>query len=436
MSTDSRWDVVVVGGGMGGVACGALLARAGLRVCVLERSGTPGGRARTDITQEGYRFNQGPHALYRHGRAWKVLEGLGIQPHGGVAPSRGWLLDGAGALHKLPGGAASMLATTALDAAGKAALTGALVRLSGAAATAGPTEDCHAFLQRFVAHDGARQVLAALVRVSTYAGDLERLHAGSAMVQLWHAVRHGVIYPHGGWVTLVDGLVNALQQAGGMLATGATVTGMHRADQGFTVQTKRNPGGMWAGQVVLAVPPRSACTLLEGMGARSAAWPDAAPVPAACLTLGLRRLPNPACNFVLGMAAPLYLSVHTVVAQLAADPRAAVVHLARYKTPGDEGRSPSSLRTELEGVMDISHTGWRAEVDCEQFLPHMMVAGALPMAAHGGVAGRPGVDAAAVPGVWLMGDWVGGRGMLADAALASAQAAAQGVVADARRVAA
>ncbi len=58
-----------------------------------------------------------------------------------------------------------------------------------------------------------------------------------------------------------------------------------------------------------------------------------------------------------------------------------------------------------------------------RFLAHLTVAGALPRAATGGLAGRPTVVDTGVPGVTMAGDWVGPDGLLADAALASGRAA-------------
>lgn len=55
-------DVVVVGGGMGGLASAARLAAAGHRVTVLERSASCGGKLGT-FTRDGFTFDTGPSLL-------------------------------------------------------------------------------------------------------------------------------------------------------------------------------------------------------------------------------------------------------------------------------------------------------------------------------------------------------------------------------------
>ena len=52
------YEVVVVGGGIGGLTVAALLAKRGLGVCLLERESQPGGCAR-NFEKFGYSFEPG-----------------------------------------------------------------------------------------------------------------------------------------------------------------------------------------------------------------------------------------------------------------------------------------------------------------------------------------------------------------------------------------
>jgi prolycopene isomerase len=54
-----RWDVIIVGAGVGGLTAASLLVKAGLRVLVLERNPHPGGTAYV-YHREGFTFPMGP----------------------------------------------------------------------------------------------------------------------------------------------------------------------------------------------------------------------------------------------------------------------------------------------------------------------------------------------------------------------------------------
>jgi hypothetical protein len=63
----------------------------------------------------------------------------------------------------------------------------------------------------------------------------------------------------------------------------------------------------------------------------------------------------------------------------------------------------------------------------------MLVTPALPAAANGGTAGRPGPAVPGTDDLYVVGDWVGPHGMLADASLASARQAASSILQRAAR---
>jgi phytoene desaturase len=60
---DSSYDVVVIGGGIGGLTGGALLARAGKKVLVVEAEAQPGGFARA-IRRGAYTFDRADHLTW------------------------------------------------------------------------------------------------------------------------------------------------------------------------------------------------------------------------------------------------------------------------------------------------------------------------------------------------------------------------------------
>jgi hypothetical protein len=68
----------------------------------------------------------------------------------------------------------------------------------------------------------------------------------------------------------------------------------------------------------------------------------------------------------------------------------------------------------------------------ERYLHAMTATHGLPLADRGGSAGRPALDATGLEGVFLAGDWVGPTGLLADAAVASAEEAADAALAATR----
>lgn len=75
--------VVVVGAGMGGLACAIVLHEAGREVLVLETADAPGGRVRTDRHPDGFLLDRGYQVMldaYPAGRRWLDMPALEARP--------------------------------------------------------------------------------------------------------------------------------------------------------------------------------------------------------------------------------------------------------------------------------------------------------------------------------------------------------------------
>ena len=95
-----RVDVMVVGAGLAGLAAGAIAARSGCDVLIMD-SRVAGGRARC-VQRDGYVLNEGAHALYRSGPGAAVLQELGVRVTGGSPPIDRYQTWWDGERHPLP----------------------------------------------------------------------------------------------------------------------------------------------------------------------------------------------------------------------------------------------------------------------------------------------------------------------------------------------
>jgi phytoene dehydrogenase-like protein len=423
MTQTRTTDIAVVGGGLAGLAAATYLGRAGRQVTLFEKSRALGGRAATHAKGE-FRFNIGPHALYRGGPGIKILRELGVPFSGSVPSASGAYAVDNGVKHALPGGFVSLLTTGLLRLPGKletARLLGTLAKID-AGTSQGVT--VRQWLDTAIRQPDVRRLVQALFRVATYANAPDRQSAGNALEQLQSALSDNVLYLDGGWQTLVEGLRAAAAAAGVQMVTASRVESI---EGDAAVRGVRLSDGTVcrAGAVVIAAGPTEAAELVaDGRGVTLRDWAGAAiPIKAACLDVALSRLPRPRATFALGIDQALYLSVHSAVAKLAPS-GGATIHVAKYLDPEVSSEAKSD-EGQLEGLLDLVQPGWRDVVVERRFLPTMTVYHALVTAAQGGTAGRPGPAVPNIANLFVAGDWVGPHGLLADASLASAKQAAQ-----------
>lgn len=389
-----RNHVVVIGAGLAGLAAAATAARAGAAVTLLD-SRSPGGRARTD-NKDGFLLNQGPHALYKGGPGRKVLARLGLRPSGHNPPLRG--------SRGLAGGQARSLLTSpqAIQI---------IARVTGTDPKKWAGRTTREWIDGMGWREEAAALTEALVRVTTYVADMDRLPADLALTQMRSGLLRGVSYLDGGWATLVDGLAANAGAAGATVLTAAPASRIDGGPGRWEVVTTSGKVLEAAAVVIAAGSPAAVRALLPVEDD----WGDLGPeVTAACLDLGLRGRPP---KFLLGVDEPLYFSPHCPPGDLAPAGHG-LVQVMRYGArDAHADHAELSAFAATAGVCDEN-------VVIERFLARMVVTHMVPSPERG-LDGRPrvAVDVDEADGLFIAGDWVGPVGWLADAALASGEEA-------------
>jgi phytoene dehydrogenase-like protein len=411
-------DIIVVGGGLTGLAAATYAAKSGRAVTLFEKASEPGGRAITK-QRSGYSFNLGAHALYYQTEAGEILRELGVSYSGKQPPPLYAIAHGK--LHPLPQSPLALLRSTLLDASAKLEFIRVLASAKRANMLALQKVSATQWLDQHVWHPQVRAFLLMLARVTTYTNAPD-IQSASLLVEMLRAIPE-VLYLDGGWQTLVDGLRQAAQDAGVRIVTGARVAAVEHNER---VQGIRLANGEFypAQSVILAAEPSEASALVDnGNHTALHRWAqEAIPSYVACLDVALRQLPQPSHLGAFGIDRPLYLVVHSASAQLAPQ-GGALIHTIRYLQP-DEHPDPKVIEQELESLLDLVQPGWRQAVVERQFLPHMNATNAIVQAPLGGQPARPGPEVPGIHHLYVAGDWVGPTGQLTTAALASARHAA------------
>lgn len=417
-------DTIIIGAGIAGLTAANYLARAGKKVRILERSKDTGGRARTE-QDRGYFYNLGAHALYRGGAAQAVLRELGIAYSGHLAGGPGAFAIAGKKLHTLPSGPLSLLTTGLLGLGGKLELARILGGIGKASEKIDPALSVAEWTATIATDPMARSLIAMLARIATYGADPASMSAKVMTKQLALALANGVDYLDGGWGALVESMRASAIAAGAVIETSAPVAkvdGNH-----VTLDDGRR---LSARTVILTVAPKEAAALLGGAAGEllNVFAAKAVPALAACLDVGLSRLPRAKASAAFGADEPTYVSVHSNTAKLA-PAGGALIHALKYLDPRAT-HDPVAVERELEETIELLQPGWRSAIVKKRFLPHMTVMNALIPPSVAGAPHRPGVRFPGAPAnVLLAGDWIGSDYLLADASFASAKEAAQAAIA-------
>ncbi len=414
-----QFDVAIVGGGIAGLTAALFLGQEGKKVVVLEKSDRYGGRAMTN-NKNGVLMNLGAHALFKSGEAMKIFDELGITIKGGE-PSIDAQVIWKNEVYQVPMGLRSLFSKQFLNGLEKIRLAKLMFHLSKMDVQSVPKESLQAWAEREIIDPMVRHFFYAFCRTTTYTYAPNLQLARPVLRQIQRVLKEGVLYVDNGWESMVTALRSKAVRYGVKLLESTSV---NRIDHNGQVQQVNLTNGesLNVENVIIATPPNDACRLVPHVEKSSLyCWrEEAISVTASCYDLGLKTLPKPKHQFVLGLDQPLFFTNQSRAAKLSND-GTIVVSLVKYHDLNGGLRDSRLDKQQLEEAMNLLHPGWQKEVVEEQYLPKITVMHNFP---HVGRREKPGPAVPEIKGLFIAGDWAGDEELLVDAAVASAKRAA------------
>ncbi len=378
-------DVVIIGGGMAGLATGALLAKQGRRTIVLEKGNQPGGRAYT-YEERGFTLNYGPHAMYTPGTGplADVMRRLGrpVPACGYVDATRVYWSDG----ERLAsiGAKPHQLLTTKLFTIGeRVQVVKFLMAVRSAKVEAiTPGTTWRAWAGQQTGDAAVRRFANALATVNSYTRPAGNLDAAWLLAHFQRTLfaKDGVGYMSGGFRSMYDAFLDELRAHGGTLVTGERVDRLETED-GRVVAAVTASERYEAESFVCTLPPQDAPAIARERSALRTEleqWAGLEDVRALCMDLGFSRKVRENLALVFDMERDLYFSIHSFTTPDLAPAGGQLLHAMAYLS-AEEAADADLLqrrKDELVAGLDLHFPGWRDAIAVERTLSAVRVVGA------------------------------------------------------------
>jgi len=422
-------DAVIIGGGVAGLATGALLAKQGRRVTVLERGNQPGGRAYA-YEEKGFTLNYGPHAMYRPetGVLGEVLRRLGRPPLpcGYPDPLRSYWSMGE-RFGVVGGKPHQLMKATLLPMASRLRLGPLFLALRSAKTEKLGEMTFRAWVEARTSDPVLRAFLLGMATINTYtrpAGDLSAAYVLRHFQENLFA-KDSAGYMHGGWGRMLGVFIDELRAGGGELITGARVERLETDGGGRIVAAVTQDGRYEADAFVCTLAPQDAPSIAAAGSALAdelGRWSGLGDVRACCIDLGFSRpVRSDDVALVFDIDRDLYYSMHTDVAPDLAPPGGQLLHAMAYLSDEEaaDERLLAGRKDELLSGLDRFYPGWRDAVAVERTLPNVRVASRRQTVAQQGAARVP-LRSAAAPNLYFANDARDVQNALAGISLAAA----------------
>ena len=418
----SKWDVIIIGGGLAGYVAANYLAKAGMSILIIEKDKKVGGRARTDkIGQE--LFNIGPHALYAKGKAAPILQELGINLHGKSPKLNGLLIDD-NLEYNAPFNPVGIFTTRLLNWKERIEWLKILQKIKGMKMEQLSDQTFQQWTQKMARSKNVQDLLLILGRLATYCHAPEKVSA-SVIVSHLKTVMNGVLYIDKGWQTIIDQLHNNAVISGVQIQSGMKVNDIKMGDNIFKLSLSTEEE-LTCKYVLSTTSPQELLKIFgENIKQTQVDFlKQIIPVKGATLDVALTKLPKPDQLFAMEIAQPFYYSVHSNAAILSENESTVVLHVFKYLHPDDK-IGGKEIRNELEQFLDKIQPGWQKYKISSRFMPTITVNQRLPQIGDELKLQCSKLEGA---GLYLAGDWASSHSILAEGAVSSAKKAAEEII--------
>ena len=378
-------DVVIIGGGLAGLSTGALLAKQGKRVTVIEKGNQPGGRAYT-YEEKGFTFNYGPHAMYipESGVLADVMARLGRPVPKCEYVDNMFAYWADGDRLAVMGSKPHQVLTTKLFSLGeRLQLVKLMLALKSAKpGTVAPGTTWREWVEDHTGDPAVRRFAMALGTVNTYtrpSGDLDAAWLLAHFQRVLFAKDY-VGYMSGGWRSMYEVFIEELESNGGTLITGTRVD--HFEVTGVRIVAAVTADARYeADAFVCTLPPQAAPALAADgspLRAEMQRWEGLVDVRALCMDFGFSRKVRDDLALVFDIERDLYYSVHSFTTPDLAPAGGQLLHAMAYLSPEEAADAMllAGRKDELVTGLDLHFPGWRDAVAVERTMPTARVVAA------------------------------------------------------------
>jgi phytoene dehydrogenase-like protein len=432
-------DVLIVGGGIGGLATGALLAKAGRRVLLLEGSQKLGGRLPGE-PENGFTAS-GVVLLARSSPLAEILKRLGrTVPFVEAQLEQCWRHAG-GRLHALPGSPVALMRSGLLPFAAKVQLMHLHTQVMATRPESVWEVPFGEWLRRHTRDERAIRLALDNAQSLHYTDAPAAISAGHAVELIQQIARTGSppsMLPAGGWDALFRVFREEIERGGGEVRTGVTVEAVELSGRGGPGEAVGvavpAEGERWTAPVtVAALPVQALARLLPAetpFGDRLRRWAALEPTAGVSLDLGVEGIAH---DRIAALDLPeerIAIACYSLWDSSLAPPGAHLFQALRFLSR-EEIRDPAVIAASEELLLqrvERHFPGATGRAVLQRFRVHEALTGVRHTAAQS----RPHLPPAAPPewpGFFLVSDTTDAPGELANISCAAALTACDRILA-------